>query len=119
MPTSDYTIECLDVQVEYEFHEWVEPKPYADVVGEDAWIDIIGPEWLFALPDSVLDDIREHFLAAELAGPDPDRKHDEGNGKTREHIYPEHVLRDVEARPVRSLDGSTIKEPDRRRDEGG
>ena len=75
MPTHEYKLEVF-VDVEYEFHEWVKPKPYADVVGEDAWVEILGPEWLFSIPEGPYEDMREHILQSELSGPDPDKEAD-------------------------------------------
>ncbi len=73
MKTHYYKIEEF-VDVEYEFHEWVEAKPYVDVVGEDAYVEITGPDWLFHLPMETFQDIEAHILEGELAGPDPDKE---------------------------------------------
>ncbi len=75
MPAHEYKLEEI-VDVEYVFHEWVEPKPYVDVVGEDAYVEVLGPEWLYDLPGRALGDICAHILEAELAGPDPDKESD-------------------------------------------
>lgn len=76
MPMHQYKLEVF-LDVDYEFHEWVEPKPYADVVGEDAYVEILGPAWVFGLPDADYEDMKEHILEAELAGPDSDKGRDE------------------------------------------
>lgn len=90
MPTGDYKIE-LFVEVEFVYHPAVREQPMADVMGEDAYIELLSVyptgmdtsmehDLLARLPSSIRNDIKEHFLKGELAGPDPDGKHDERGG---------------------------------------
>ncbi len=73
MPTHHYKIEAF-VDVEYEYVPGV--RGTFTTQGYSAHVVILGPSWLFTLPDGAFDDMKEHILEGELAGPDPDKEND-------------------------------------------
>lgn len=85
MPTGEYTIECLDVEVDHYFnpgfaatHTDPGAEPYVEIIC--VWITSSRGQRTDIcrhLPLLVLDSIGEYFLKGELACPNPDVKHDE------------------------------------------